>query len=357
MKILFLSGRESAYPLNRFLIDCMRSFATVNVILEDGPGPSILKRSAQVFFKALPHLRSKEYDLVFVSFFGHFLMLALPQLTHAPIIFHPFISTYETLVFDRKKYPAGSLPARLAFWLDRTAMRKADHLVMDTQANIDYLSKTFGIDASKFTRIWIGSDEVLFRPRPMQRSDEDVVVLYHGSYLPLQGVDVVIEAARLLKSEGHIRFQMVGKGMEYGRILSKVQAYQLTYIEFLDSVPLSELPAIIAEADICLGGHFGDSDKAARVIAGKTFQDVAMGKATIMGDNVANRELFTHGKDAWFSPPSDAQALADGIRRLAAEPELRRRLGEQAQRTFMQHASRQVITPMLETLVRRISCG
>jgi glycosyltransferase involved in cell wall biosynthesis len=136
-----------------------------------------------------------------------------------------------------------------------------------------------------------------------------------------------------------------------------VQAYQLTNIEFLDSVPLSGLPAIIAEADICLGGHFGDSDKAARVIAGKTFQDVAMGKATIMGDNVANRELFTHGKDAWFSPPSDAQALADGIRRLAAEPELRRRLGEQAQRTFMQHASRQVITPMLETLVRRISCG
>ena len=179
------------------------------------------------------------------------------------------------------------------------------------------------------------------------------VVLFHGSYLPLHGIDVILRAAEELKGRPGIRFRMVGRGPGYPRITTLAGELGLGNIEFLESVPLESLPNLIAGADICLGGHFGDSDKALRVIAGKTFQDIAMGKPTIVGDTRANHELLTHGMDAWFVPPSDPAALAAGIAELAEQPELRRRIGAAAAETFRKHASMEVLAPQVKAVVEK----
>lgn len=354
MKILFLCGREAAYPLNRFLIDSARSFAEVDVPVEDGPGKSILRRSLRVAVRAAQRMRRRRYDLVFVSFFGHFLMLPLALSRRTPVLFHPFISTYETLVDDRGRYGPASLPARAAFWLDRTACRRADHILLDTQANIQYFSTTFGVPEERFTRIFIGSDERQFYPRPRTGSTDRVVVLFHGSYLPLHGIDVIVRAAAALNHRKDIVFRMVGRGMGYGRITALAGDLGLQNIEFLDSVPLEALPDVIAGADICLGGHFGTSEKALRVIAGKTFQDIAMGKPTIVGDTRANRELFTHGADAWLVPPSSPEALARAVAVLADDPALRERVGAAALETFRASAGLEVLTPQVQALVEKV---
>lgn len=352
MKILFLCGREVQYPLNQFLLHCFREFSEVDVIDETGSGKSILKRSLQVFLKAGSRLRSRKYDLVFVGFFGHFLMPPTRLLTRAPILFHPFISTFETLIYDRKKAAPNSLMAKTSFLLDHTAFHAADHLLLDTKANVSCFSKMFNVPEEKFSVVYMGSDERMFYPRP-GFEDESLTVLYHGSYLPLQGIDVIIQAAKLLDRDTNIHFRLVGKGLEYARTRKMVDDLGIKNIEFHPAVPLKELPEQIARASICLGGHFGTSDKAARVIAGKTFQDLAMGKATVVGDNSANRELLSHGQDAWFCPMDDPNALADGIRGLAKDRGLREKIGENAHQTFLKCASMQVLTPQVQQVVER----
>lgn len=357
MRILFLCGREADYPLNRFLIDSCRRFARVDVPAERGSGKSILLRSLRVALEGLPGLLTREYDLVFVSFFGHFLMQPLRLFRRAPILFHPFISAYETLVDDRGRYAPGSLPARLARRLDLMALHAADHILLDTQANIDWFADQFGLPPESFSRICIGSDEGLFHPRPKRKSGGPTVVLFHGSYLPLHGIDIILHAAAALNDRNDILFRMVGRGMGYERITRLAAELGLRHIEFLDRVPLPVLPAVIAEADICLGGHFGDSDKALRVIAGKTFQDIAMGKATIVGDTRANHELLTHRRDAWFVPPSDPAALAGAIAALADDPARRERIGASAAHTFLENASLQVLAPQVRALVEKVAAS
>jgi glycosyltransferase involved in cell wall biosynthesis len=353
-RILFLCGREAAYPLNRFLIDSARTFARVEVIAEDGPGTSIVRRSLRVALAAVPQMLSGRYDLVMVGFFGHFLMLPVRLLNRRPVVFYPLISAYETLVEDRQNYRAGSIPARLAHWLDRRACRFADHLLLDTRANIDYFKQAYDLPASQFTRLFVGSDERLFFPRPGRSPADRTVVLFFGTYLPLHGIEVIVEAAAALRDRKDIVFRLLGRGIGYEGIARLVNRLDLQNIEFAEPVPLAELPEIIARADICLGGHFGASDKAGRVIAGKTFHALAMGKATIVGDGPANHELLTHGIDAWFVPAGDAEALARAIRQLAEDRDLRMRLGVNAVRTFKAQAGLDVRASQLQAILRKL---
>ena len=78
----------------------------------------------------------------------------------------------------------------------------------------------------------------------------------------------------------------------------------------------------------CALGIFGTSDKAARVIPNKAFQALACGTPLVTADTPAARELLVDGESALLVPPGDPEALAAALRRLAADPELARRLGD-----------------------------
>ena len=181
-------------------------------------------------------------------------------------------------------------------------------------------------------------------------------VLFYGSFLPLHGLEVIIRAAKLLDADERIRFRVIGNGLEYPRIRRLADQLRLSNIEFLPPVPLSELPAQIAGATMCLGGHFSVSEKAQRVIAGKTFQCLAMGKPTIVGDNIANRELLTPGHDAWFCQSGDAEALAQAILALTNTPDLGVHLGRNARETFLARASIAALSQQVRLMVESLTC-
>jgi glycosyltransferase involved in cell wall biosynthesis len=221
--------------------------------------------------------------------------------------------------------------------------------LLDTQAHVDYFSATFQVPKEKFSSIYVGCDEDLFYPRPAHLSQFSV--LFYGSFLTLHGVETIVRAGKILENETSIHFKIIGQGPDSERVKGLVGRFKLgPNIEFHPSVPLSDLPDQISRASLCLGGHFGLSGKASRVIAGKTFQCIAMGKPTLVGDNPANRELLTHAEDAWFCKMNDPQALADAILTLYHNAPLRERLGENARATFLKSAS----TPVLEAQVIRI---
>ncbi len=109
-------------------------------------------------------------------------------------------------------------------------------------------------------------------------------------------------------------------------------------VRFIDWLPFDALPIEIAKADCCLGGHFSDIEKAKRVIAGKTFQFIAMKKPVIVGDCPGNRELFSDRQNALFVGMADADSLAHAILELKNDANLRGRIAEAGYETFMKLA-------------------
>lgn len=351
MQIVFTSGREPGYPRNALLKTILAEHFPLKIVTDDTRKtlPRYLRLSAKLL-KALPY---GDYDLAFVGFLGQPLMPYVRTLTRKPIVFDAYLSVYDTLCFDRKVYKPRSIMGRLAFWLDRFACDLADYVLLDTQSHVDYFVSEFNLPKEKFSRIFIGCDENIFYPRPEIQPSSPPTILYYGSFLPLQGIDIILHAAKILE-KCHMQFRLIGQGMELERVQKLAADLELSNIIFSPHLPVKKLPTEIASSTICLGGHFGAAQKAHRVIAGKTFQALAMGKPTIVGENPANHELLTHGFDAWFCKMNDPEALADAILSLLKDQELCTTLGQNAHRTFLEKASIAALAPQVLTIVNKV---
>ena len=90
----------------------------------------------------------------------------------------------------------------------------------------------------------------------------------------MQGVDIVLDAVKLLQEEKKIFFQIIGPiPKKYNKPIQD----NVEYIEWLTQEQLAEY---IANADLCLAGHFnGEINKAKRTIPGKAYIYSAMKKS------------------------------------------------------------------------------
>jgi glycosyltransferase involved in cell wall biosynthesis len=181
-----------------------------------------------------------------------------------------------------------------------------------------------------------------------------VQVLSYATFLPLHGIETTLHAAALLR-DAPIRLRLIGGGPLLPAMRALAQMLQLDNVVFEPPVSPGALGAAIAAADICLGGHFGTGDKAARVIPGKIYQMLAVGRPVIAADARGNRELLRHGESAWLIPPTDPVALAAAIRELAADAGLRRHLAAGGHAAYTAQASEAVIGRRLRARVEQLT--
>jgi len=350
VRILFVTGREINYPRNAVLLRAFRRFAQVDVIASEQRPRSLLRHSLNVTQRPLPHLLRGGHDVVFVGFYGHMILRALGGLVRRPLLFDAFLSTYDTLCFDRRDVAPDSCWGRLAYGLDRSSARRASHVLLDTPQHVVYFTHTFELPAHKFSAVPVGCQEDIFTPQPAPLPRNTTRVLYYSSYLPLHGVDTVVRAAARLR-DLPIHLRLIGRGPDFARTRQLADQLGLSNITFAPPVALNTLANEIANADLCLGGHFGGSDKAARVVPGKIYQMLAMGRPIIATGTPANSELLQHGESAYLIPQRDPAALAAAIRRLHYDQALRTRLSRGGRVRYDARCSEAVITEQLHAIV------
>lgn len=350
MRILFACGREPSYTRNEVILRALRARDMVTEVTDDRSG-SLTARSLRVLFRLIPHLMRDDYDLVFIGFYGYLLMPWARRLTRRPVVFDAFVSNYDTLCFDRQRFRPHSIAGRLAFWLDRVCCSMADRVLLDTASHKAYFADTFHLPADHLRYLYVGCNEDIFFPQPKPRSGGEFRVLYYSSYLPLHGVEHIVTAARLLDGRQGLRFRLIGRGMNYPKVRRLAEQFGVSNVEFLPAVPYAQLPAEIAAADVCLGGPFGDTPKARRVIPGKTFQFLAMARPVIATDTPGNRELLTHEQSAYLVPLADVEALAAAVALLQDNSPLREGLATSGYKCYRQQCSEAVIGQSLRDIL------
>ena len=230
-----------------------------------------------------------------------------------------FISLYDTIVLDRQKVDRSSWRARLLYGLDRLAFRCADVVLVDTHAVADYFAEVFALDRGKFQRSMVGNVFDRFTPAAVEGElHPPIKVLFYGTYVPLHGIECIVEAADLLRDED-FEFALIGSGQLYEGVRADAAQRRLKRVHFIDEwVNTEGLVEKMQGADVCLG-IFGTTPKAARVIPYKVFGALALGRPLITRDSPAVREMLTDGESALLCEAGSGQALAAALRRLRDE--------------------------------------
>jgi glycosyltransferase involved in cell wall biosynthesis len=352
MRVLYFGTYERDYPRNAQVISSLRR-AGVEVherhvaVWEGGrdnwrAGPGAATRLALAELKLLRRPRD-DFDALIVGYPGHFDLAAARRAARGrPVIFNPLVSLSDTFVDDRGRFRAGSPASRALSAVDIRALRAADLVVADTRANADHLTEIADLPPNRVEVAFVGAEERVFRPG--WSPAEPFTILFVGKLIPLHGLETVLAAA---KEAPELRFRLVGSGQ-----LEHLVRERPPNVDWLPWVEYERLPAELHGAG-CALGIFGTSAKAQRVIPNKAFQALACGTPLVTADTPAVRELLVDGESALLVPPGDPAALADALRRVAGDPETRKRLSKGGRAAYEAHASEDVLGRRWRELLER----
>jgi glycosyltransferase involved in cell wall biosynthesis len=347
LRVLYFGTYEHGYPRNAQVISCLRG-ARVEVVERHvsvwegrehkfAAGPGWALRVARAELSLLRRLDG-DFDALVVGYPGHLDLPAAKRVAHGrPIVLNPLLSLADTLVSDRARFAAGSFAARALEAIDRAAFRRADLVVADTAAHAKLFAR---LGAHRVEVCFVGAEERLFRPE--WRQPEEFTCLFVGKLIPLHGLETILEAARRAPE---LRFHVVGSGQ-----LEDLLASRPDNVEWRPWVEYKRLPEELC-ATGCALGIFGTSPKAQRVIPNKVFQALACGAPVVTADTPAARELLTDGESSLLVPPGDPDALVAALRRLAAEPDLARRIAASGRSAYSEHASEAILGARWRALI------
>lgn len=305
-KVLWWGRSDLNYSRNRI---CRRLLQSLGYELIDF-APRI---SALADIEA--QLKGLVADLVWVPCFRHRDVAAATRWArkkNIPVVFDPLISAWQKQVYERRKYAADSLRAKWLLNREAKYLQAVDLVLLDTEPQRQMFIQRFKLASVKTARVYVGAEQPLFVPIVAERSPALIEVLFYGSFIALHGVDIVIAAARMTAGQSHIQWVLLGEGP--AKASAQLQAAGLSNVRFESSVPYTQLPRRIAQADIVLG-VFSDSEKAGQVIPNKVFQALACARPVITRASAAYPVEFSHEpeKGLWQIDAANPVALAEAV--------------------------------------------
>ncbi len=258
-------------------------------------------------------------------------------------------------------------PGRLYRLLERIEVRlysSADRLVTVGDCYRDELVKR-GVDPRIIRIFTNGVDRELFAPREpdeeLKRSlglEGRFVCSYVGTIGRACGLEVVIRAARKLKQRGddEIVFLLVGAGELRPELERQARDEGLDNVVFLGRQPKQAVPPLLALSGCCLV-HNIKAPLYATMLPSKLFEDAYMKRPIVLGFEGAAARVLEESGSGIAIEPGNADELIAAVERLAADPELCRRLGESGHRYVARHYDRDEISRRYLTLIEKLAAA
>jgi len=267
------------------------------------------------------------YDIVHVQF------LPVPAADVLPL--RAMASRAPVVYTVHNLFPHGSRRGRLISTVLQRTYSAAHHLIAHTEATVDGLITEFGITPDRISRIPHGNFAHLLplrdasEPRSLGLDPEEPpIVLLLGVLRQNKGIDVLIEAAALLR-ETHVSFRVIIAGRAHTDVKAlrrladdrglsqtvEIRTGALTEPEFaayLDAAAIVALP-------------YRTIDQSGVAAAALTF-----GRPIVASRIAGLEEYVSASGGGLLVPPDDATALAHALELLLRDPETRRLAGARA---------------------------
>jgi glycosyltransferase involved in cell wall biosynthesis len=273
------------------------------------------------------------------------------------MVFDEFMSPSDALLSEKKAGVAGRLLGYLTLPFEWMCLRFSGRCLTDTWLHEEFIATRFGIPREKIDVVYVGAGPSDDRPK-QQTVNENTTgttrlsVLFYGTFLPLHGMDVVLRACKLLEDRP-IEFRIIGgRGKPLARFLALLEELKpgnVTHDTWVDFEDLQS--TVIPNADLCLGGPFGGTPQARRVITGKTFQFLAQSKPTVVG-RVSEPVNFVDRENCLLVDQASPESLAEAFEWSLANRERLPNIGKNGNQLFRDQFSIDALATQLEPALR-----
>ena len=295
--------------------------------------------------------KMKKYDYLLVEspplFLGYSAM-ALSKKLNAKLIFN--VSDLWPESAEKLGIITNKIALNLAYKLEAKCYKQAFLITGQTRGIVDDICSRFP-DKKVY---WLpnGVDVSFYNPSQIQPgnfrdingfSKEEILFFYGGIIGHAQGLEVILNAANLLRDSSSIQFVLQGSGPEKEMLLELKKTLNLTNVHFLEPVSKKEMPAILKSIDIALV-PLKNLTLFQGAIPSKVFEALAMEIPLLLGvDGEARNHFIEKGKAGLFFQPENADELAKQALFLAENLVERLEMGKNARRYVTENFDRNKI--------------
>ncbi len=238
-----------------------------------------------------------------------------------------------------------SMTARLARWTENRLLKLGDRVsTISPQMCAKLVAKGIAPERVFEMRNWA---DARFAPDPAGgkaiRVDWGIgnrtVALYSGNIARKQGIEILVEAARLLQDRSDIAFVICGEGPNRAEL--ERLAAGLSNVQLHDLQPAERMGAMLTMADLHLLPQIAGA--ADLVLPSKLTNMLASGRPVVATTQPGTGLYAEVDGCGLITPPGDAAALAAAVAALADDPAQRMHLGQAAARRAVERWSKPAI--------------
>jgi len=248
----------------------------------------------------------------------------------------------------------------LATHLEEMCYNRAAKIVVVTRG-IERQLLQRGLPAAKLQFIPNGSNIRRFQLRPdagarLRREwglGDKFIVLYAGIHGLAQGMDVLVEAARLLQAQSDIHFVFVGEGPQKAQVVALREVYHLQNLTLLGERPSAEMPAFFSAANVALV-PLRKLEIFRGALPSKMFDAWACACPIILSIDGEAQGVLEEAQAGVYAEPENAASIAGAIMHLRDAPHRAAQLGVNGRRYVEQNYSREQMARRLESLLQDV---
>ncbi len=218
-----------------------------------------------------------------------------------------------------------------------------------------------GVDPKKLHVVTDWADENIFFPTEY---DEELAnqfglsgkfnVIYGGNLGKVQGLEVVVEAAQLLKDLKDVQFVFIGDGTESEKLKQQVAEYKLQNVVFIPRQPIEQIHRFFALADV-LFVHLKREPVFEIQTPSKIIAYLACGRPILCAMHGVSRKIIEDAKAGVVCPSENPQALAEQVRYLYNMPRSKcEQMGQNGRQAYLANYTRKIQVSRLENIVKEV---
>lgn len=233
--------------------------------------------------------------------------------------------------------------------------RACDRILVTSKPFISYLSRTHGIEESKFGYLPQHADGgMLDQDLGKKENDGKIHFMYAGNFGAAQTLDVVVNAAAILGKRDDYVVDMVGDGSKRAELEELVMANGLTEnFVFHGNQKRNDMPLFYQKADallITLRGNNAVGD----TMPGKLQTYMTVGKPILGAINGAAYEVIEEAQCGSCVKSGDYEGLAKLMEFYIEHPKEYEACGKNARNYFKKHFTFEHYMSSLEVELRRL---